>query len=143
MIDVSRRSAVAITVALAVIDAVCFFLAPPPGLFAPEEGSFLALTDALAQRWWLGSALVTPSARIDPEGAFAGPFVRASGGRWYSTAPPLFPLVASLPYALLGTFGACAVSAAAGVATILIAAGAARRLSGLGGVMAAGSTASW
>jgi hypothetical protein len=78
--------------------------------------------DSLASRWWLGAALVAKASEVDPQGEFADPFVRPRAGGWYSKAPPLLPLVASVPYAVLGTLGAYAIPGLSAVACFVLAA---------------------
>jgi hypothetical protein len=109
--------AIAFTLALY---ASAHYLSPVPAFTSPEEGASFILMESLASRHWSGTALDVPAAAIDPRGEFADPFARASGGRWYSLAPPLMPFVASFPFALLGAGGAWAVPALAAVLCVLL-----------------------
>jgi hypothetical protein len=109
--------AIAFTLALY---AAAHYFSPVPAFSAPEEGASWILIESLASRHWSGTALNVPAAAIDPPGRFVDPFTRAGGGRWYSKAPPLMPIVASFPFALLGAGGAWAVPALAAVACVLL-----------------------
>jgi len=91
--------------------ALCHLASPVPAFHSPEEGASWLLARSIVTHRWAGLSLAIPAPAIDPEGIAAGPFARASGGRWYSTIPPLLPVVASVPMAIAGAAGAWAVPA--------------------------------
>jgi hypothetical protein len=116
------RSTTAAAALLVALYTLCLLAAPAPAFVAPGEGASWALMDSLADRWWTGVSLAGSGASIDPQGEFAGSFVRARDGRWYSKAPPLLPLAASFPYAVAGALGAFSLPAVSVIACLLIAA---------------------
>ena len=141
----SDRALRILVCALAALYVVCFAISPRAAFFEPVEGASWTLMSSLESRWWTAASLQTASDRIDPQGAFADPFARARGGRWYSKAPPLLPLAASFPFAILGAIGAYAVPAGSAVAAAILASRLARRVSpgkgsGWGAVAAVAAT---
>jgi hypothetical protein len=100
---------------LGVLYAGMIVALPAGGFSQPEEGTRWLQADSLWRHAWRTLSIDPPGGDLDPDGEFApDPFVRTVAG----LRPPFpvgFPLLASLPWALIGPRGAWLIPAAAAI----------------------------
>ena len=114
------------SVVVGVIYIGLMLVLPPEAFFSGDEGIKWLQVDSIRRHWWTSLAVDAPGEEVDPSHELLPAFLVTSGGAVRSIFPAGYPLVASFPYAILGTRGIYLVSGAAAILCMFVTARLAR-----------------